>query len=269
MKEYQGNLIKMNSGLKNNQVSYSLKLEDEDIEMNHFLDKSISLVYQNRINCINCGKETKKSFGQGFCYQCFTTAPQADECVLRPDKCKAHLGISRDVAWSDSHCLQPHIVYLAVSGGLKVGVTRLSQVPARWVDQGATKAIKLCEAPNRHIAGVIEKYLMQSFGDKTNWKKMVTNGNVPDFDLMAEKKKAVELLPSELKRYVLSSDNEVFEFEYPVLKWPEKPQQENLDKNPEVNGVLKGIKGQYLLFGHQTVFNVRRFSGYAVKLKVE
>lgn len=269
MKEYQGNLIKMRSELDSHQVVYTLKLDEEKIRMNEMLDKKISMRFQDRINCINCGKVTKKSFGQGFCYQCFVSVPEADDCVLRPDKCKAHLGVSRDMKWSESHCLQPHIVYLAVSGGLKVGVTRLSQIPTRWIDQGATQAIKLCEVSNRHIAGVIEKYLMQSFGDKTNWKKMVTNGSVPDFDLITEKEKAVEVLPAELRRYVLESDNEVFNFEYPVLEWPENPQQGNFDKAPEIEGILKGIKGQYLLFDNQSVLNVRRFSGYAIKLVVE
>lgn len=263
---YHGNLIKMSSKFDGNNVSYALTLDENEIDMTQLLDKTITLTYQNKINCIKCGKETKKSFGQGFCYPCFITAPEADECVLRPERCKSHLGISRDKEWSEGHCLQPHIVYLAVSGGLKVGVTRLSQVPTRWIDQGAERAVRICEVPNRHIAGVVEKFLMNHFGDKTNWKKMVTNESLPDIDLLSEKQKAIGLLPDELKQYALSADEKVFEFSYPVIEWPQNPAQHNFDKEVEINGRLTGIRGQYLFFEGEKVLNVRRFSGYKIQL---
>jgi hypothetical protein len=256
----------MKSDLKNHEAVYTLQLDEAAIEMNGLLDKSIKLEFLNKINCINCGKETKKSFGQGFCYNCFISAPEADECILRPDRCRAHLGISRNMKWSQEHCLQPHIVYLAVSGGLKVGVTRLSQVPVRWIDQGATDAIRVCQVPNRHIAGVVEAFLMKNFSDKTNWKKMVTNEAFPEIDLHAGKATIAHLLPLELKRYLLSDDEQIFRIKYPVIEWPEKPVQVNLDKNSIVEGVLKGIRGQYLFFNNQQVLNVRRFSGYKVKI---
>jgi hypothetical protein len=267
--EYHGNLIKMSSKLDGNNVSYSLNLDEDEIDMAQLLDKGLKLTYQNKINCIKCGKETKKSFGQGFCYQCFTTAPEADECVLRPERCKAHLGISRDIKWSEDHCLQPHIVYLAVSGGLKVGVTRLSQVPTRWIDQGAERAVRVCEVPNRHIAGVVEKFLMSHFGDKTNWKKMITNESLAEIDLRAEKQRAIELLPAELKQYALAKDDEVFDFSYPVKEWPEKPVQHNFENETGIEGKLKGIRGQYLIFDAQRVLNVRKFSGYRIQLMLE
>jgi hypothetical protein len=268
--EYQGNLIKMSSKLNGNNVSYFLTLDEDEIDMTQLLDKGLKLTYQNKINCIKCGKETKKSFGQGFCYPCFTTAPEADECVLRPERCKAHLGISRDLEWSEDHCLQPHIVYLAVSGGLKVGVTRRSQVPTRWIDQGAERVVRVCEVPNRHIAGVVEKFLMNHFADKTNWKKMVSHETLPEIDLKAEKQKAIELLPAELKQYALSKDDdEGFDFSYPVKQWPEKPVQHNFDKETVIEGNLKGIRGQYLIFDTQRVLNVRKFSGYKIQLTLD
>jgi len=189
--------------------------------------------------------------------------------VLRPDRCKAHLGISRDMAWSEDHCLKPHIVYLAVSGGLKVGITRLSQVPTRWIDQGAERAIRLCQVPNRHIAGVVEKFLMTLFGDKTNWKKMVTNEDLPGIDLLAEKEKALDSLPSELRQYALFDDQEVFDFSYPVNQWPVNPSQHNFDKEMVIQGKLQGIRGQYLFFEGEKVLNVRRFSGYKIQLSVD
>ncbi|WP_291855924.1 DUF2797 domain-containing protein [Marinilabilia sp.] len=256
----------MSSKLDGKIVSYALTLGENEIDMTQLLDKTIKLTYQNKINCIKCGKETKKSFGQGFCYSCFITAPEADECVLRPERCKAHLGISRDMKWAEEHCLKPHIVYLAVSGGLKVGVTRLSQVPTRWIDQGAERAVRICEVPNRHIAGVIEKYLMNHFGDKTNWKKMVTNESLPEIDLLSEKQKTIGLLPNELKKYALSEDEKVFEFSYPVNEWPQNPGQHDFDKKVEINGKLTGIRGQYLFLDREKVLNVRRFSGYKIQL---
>lgn len=265
---FEGNLVKMNSRQEGHKVSYLLRLGENEIDISGLIGKKLSLRFQHKINCINCGKETRKSFGQGFCYQCFTTAPEADECILRPDRCMAHLGISRDMNWSEEHCLQPHIVYLALSGGLKVGVTRLSQVPTRWIDQGAEKAIRICQVPNRHIAGVVEKYLMKYFDDKTNWKKMVTNELLPAIDLVDQKKKALNLLPAELRQYA-TSDEEVFHFDYPVEKWPQKPVQHNFDKSDELTGVLNGIRGQYLFFEGQEVLNIRRFSGYRITLELD
>jgi hypothetical protein len=269
MTGYHGNLKKMKSDLKNHKVVYTLQFEEGSVAMNNWLGKYVGFTFRNKINCINCGKETKKSFGQGFCYQCFMTAPEADDCVLHPDRCKAHLGVSRDMKWSEEHCLKPHVVYLAVSGGLKVGVTRLSQVPVRWMDQGATQALKICQVPNRHVAGVIETLLMQHFGDKTNWRKMLTNAELPDFDLLIEKEKAIQLLPFELRRYVLNSESEIFRIDYPVLEWPQKPVQCNFDKEERVEGILKGIRGQYLIFENQKVLNIRRFSGYMMDADFE
>lgn len=261
--QYSGNLRKMKGKVETGRVVYSLELGDDEIQMDELLNRSLGIQYHGKIHCIRCEKETRKSYGQGFCYQCFTTAPEADECVLKPDRCKAHLGISRDMEWSRSHCLQPHIVYLAVSGGLKVGVTRESQVPVRWIDQGAAVAIPLCKTPNRHVAGVIETFLMSRFGDKTNWKKMLTNEDMSGIDLLKEKKKALAHLPAELRRYAFY-ENDMFSLQYPVFTWPESPAQVNLDRDRGIKGVLKGIRGQYLIFDDQKVLNIRRFSGYLV-----
>ena len=263
--EYSGNLRKMSGEIQNGRVAYSIRFGNEEFRMDSLLEKPLQLTFQGKINCTLCGKETRKSYGQGFCYQCFTTAPEADECVLRPDRCKAHLGISRDLEWSQSHCLQPHIVYLAVSGGLKVGVTRESQVPVQWIDQGATGAIPVCRTPNRHIAGVIETFLMSRFGDKTNWKKMLTNEDMSGIDLNQEMEKALAFLPRELRRYEIS-DAGIYSIQYPVNEWPQSPVQVNLDRERSTQGVLKGLRGQYLIFDNQKVLNVRRYSGYAVTL---
>ncbi len=264
--KYHGNLLKMKSALEGPKVVYTLWLNGNPVEMNSLLGKQIRFVFQGQINCVVCGKTTRKSFGQGFCYQCFTTAPEAEECVLRPQLCKAQLGIARDINWAQKHCLQPHYVYLAYTGDLKVGVTRQSQIPTRWIDQGASSAIKLCQTPNRHIAGIIETYLMQFYKDKTLWRKMVTNQHQASSpDLAGAKKKAINLLPGELQQYALA-DDALFSVQYPVLQWPQNPLQLNLDKDPKIEGTLNGIKGQYLFFDRERIFNVRRFSGYLVEL---
>ncbi|SFE29797.1 DUF2797 domain-containing protein [Thermophagus xiamenensis] len=263
---YQGNLVKMDGTLQNGEVVYNLRLGGSELRLNDLLGKFIQIHYMGKINCVVCGKEIRKSYGQGFCYECFSSAPEADECILRPDRCLAHLGIARDMYWAENHCLQPHIVYLAISGGLKVGVTRLSQVPYRWIDQGATHAIRICQVPNRHIAGVIETFLMPHFGDKTNWKKMITNEALDNIDLVNNKEKAINLLPRELKRYGLN-DNNIFEIQYPVNFYPQNPVQINFDKETLVNGILTGIKGQYLIFDNQKIINVRRHSGYLAQIQ--
>ncbi len=261
----EGNLLKMRSAIEDGTVQYRLVMGDETIGMNDLVGKSIRLEYKNRINCISCGKVTSKSFAQGFCYSCFQTAPEAEECVLNPEKCKAHLGESRNQEWAENHCLIPHYVYLAVASGIKVGVTRSTQIPTRWIDQGAWKAIIIAETPNRHIAGVIETFLKQHFSDKTNWRNMLKNLQADDIDIMEQKQKAISLLPKELQKYA-KADEPVWELNYPVLQFPTKPQSITFDKQTIVEGELKGIKGQYLLFDNDRVMNLRKHSGYLVEV---
>ena len=76
---------------------------------------------------------------------------------------KAHLDIEeRDLDYEKKVQLQPHVVYLAYTSGIKVGVTRKSQVPTRWIDQGATSAIEIVEVPNRYLAGASEVKLKRA-----------------------------------------------------------------------------------------------------------
>ena len=263
--KYQGNIIKMKSDLSD-RVEYALPIGEELVPMNQFIGKKISLNFLNQINCIACGKKTNKSFAQGFCYNCFVKSPMASECILHPDKCQAHLGISRDMEWSKNHCLTPHVVYLAVSSNLKVGITRRSQVPTRWVDQGATSAIILAETPNRHIAGTIEKYLMQYYSDKTSWQAMLKGKN-EEIDLVAEKTKAENYLPEELKKYCIEENN-ITVIQFPVDNYPVKISGISFDKTNIAEGILTGIKGQYLIFDNSSVINIRKHSGYLVELSV-
>lgn len=265
--EITGNLIKMRTDLSN-PVSYSLKLNGELVPMNSLIGKAITLKFEGTIYCIHCGKKTKRSFNQGFCYSCLQTAPEADESVIRPELSRVHLGIARDLEWSKQHDLIDHFVYLAVASDVKVGVTRHHQVPTRWIDQGASYAIKLAKAPNRHIAGVIEVYLKQFVTDKTNWRKMLKNEVNQTIDLPAEKERLSVLLPKELQQYI-SHDHTVTRLDYPVEQYPDKITSLSLDKQPQVSGVLQGIKGQYLLFDNGRVFNIRKHNGYQVTLSYD
>ncbi len=256
----------MKSNLTNT-VDYALPIGDELVPMNTFINKKISLTFLNKINCIACGKKTNKSFGQGFCYNCFSTSAQASECILHPDKCQAHLGISRDQEWAKNHCLQPHVVYLAVSSNLKVGITRKTQIPTRWIDQGASSAIILAETPNRHIAGIIEKYLMSYYSDKTSWQGML-KGKTADVDLLTERDKAIGYLPSELKQYCDTDNNNITQISFPVEEYPIKISSLSFDKTSRVEGMLTGIKGQYLMLDNSNVLNIRKHNGYMIEIEI-
>jgi len=261
-----GTIIKMRSEY-GDPVQYFLPLGNTELPMNELIGKSVNLKFTGQINCISCGKRTKTSFGQGFCYNCLQTAPEASETVMRPELSKAHLGIARDMDWAREHDLIDHFVYLAVSGELKVGVTRHHQVPTRWIDQGATEAIILARTPNRHISGVIEVFLKNFFSDKTNWRAMLQNKTIHEANLQEEKLNAYQLLPAELQQY-LHSDNQIWKINYPVLTFPEKIASVSFDKDPVISGNLIGIKGQYLMFSDGRVLNLRKHSGYFLEISV-
>jgi len=269
-----GNLRKMNvfldRGIGNGKENlvYTLPIGNELQSMNEQIGKTVGLSFLGEINCIYCGQETKTSFAQGYCYPCFISLPQTDDCIIRPELCLAHRGISRDLEWAEKNCLQDHFVYLAISSGLKVGVTRSVNLPARWIDQGAWKAIRLVKTPNRYIAGTIEVELKKHFIDKTNWREMLKNEIDRDVDLQLAKKQAIEFLPDNMKDFV-TIDNEEVEINYPVQIYPEKVKSINLDKNPDFRGKLVGIKGQYLIFEGGYVINIRKYAGYLIGLGLE
>ncbi len=261
--QLEGNILKMRSELVT-PVKYFLPVGENEIAMNDLIGKEISMNFTGQINCISCGKQTKTSFNQGFCYSCLQTAPEASESVIRPELSKAHLGIASDMEWAIKHDLIDHYVYLAVSGDVKVGVTRHHQIPTRWIDQGASSAIVIAKTPNRHIAGVIEVWLKQHIGDKTNWREMLQN-KVADIDLQDEKMRAIKLLPAELLKYAIDKSEVTF-IEYPVLAFPEKVKSISFDNIPIVESTLQGIKGQYLLFENETVLNIRKHNGYYLRI---
>ena len=264
MMRYEGVLKKMRTEIVD-KVQYYLVFEDDFININQILNKKISLNFL-RFQCLNCGLE-KKIFRQGYCYDCFSSIPQAGDWIMKPELSKAHLDEEdRDLDFEKQAQLQPHIVYLANSSNVKVGVTRKTQIPTRWIDQGAHEAIEIVEVPNRYLAGVTEVALKDHVSDKTNWRKMLTN-EVLDLNLAEERDKLKDFIPEEAKEYYLG-DRKELEIDFPVLEFPKKVKSLNLGKSPFYEGVLKGIKGQYLIFEDGTVFNVRAHEGFVVELGV-
>jgi hypothetical protein len=261
---YEGIIFKMRTELAA-PVRYFLPVGDEEISVNGLLGRKLIMHFTGRIHCISCGKEIKRSFNQGFCYQCLQTAPEASETVIRPELSKAHLGIARDMEWAREHDLIDHYVYLALASEVKVGVTRNHQIPARWIDQGASQAIVVAKTPNRHIAGIMEVLLKKQFTDKTNWREMLRNKEAQQINLAEEKAKALEMLSSELRKYHFPED-EIITIEYPVMQYPGKIKNLSFDKQSLIEGTLLGIKGQYLLFDEDRVLNIRKHNGYSVEV---
>jgi len=262
---YQGVLTKMQTEM-GDPIQYYLVFEDSFLNMNQLLNKEIEINFVG-YECLNCHKK-KKIYRQGFCYDCFYSSPAVGDWIMRPELSTAHLGIAdRDLDYEQKVQLQPHIVYLALASEVKVGVTRKTQVPTRWIDQGATQAIAIVEVPNRYLAGITEVALKDHYTDKTNWRKMLQSTG-ESFDLIAEKVKVESLIPSEVQEYFYSQKNDLYELHYPVLNYPAKVASLNLDKTPSFQGKLTGIKGQYLIFENGTVFNIRGSEGYVVEINV-
>ena len=261
---YKGVLTKMQTEFLE-PIQYYLVFEYDFIHMNQLLNKEIGLKLVGH-QCLSCGLD-RPIFRQGFCRSCFFEQPVAGDWIMRPELSKAHLGQEdRDLEYEKRVQLQPHIVYLANSSNVKVGVTRKSQVPTRWIDQGAHEAIEIVEVPNRYLAGITEVALKDHVSDKTNWRNMLKN-DVKDEDLIDWRDKLKPYIPDEVLSYYIEHNSET-NIEFPVEHYPIKPKSLNLSKVDSYTGLLKGIKGQYLIFGDDTVFNVRANEGLVVELSV-
>ncbi|HAR90604.1 MAG TPA: DUF2797 domain-containing protein [Gammaproteobacteria bacterium] len=268
----QGIIRKMRTRLEQ-PVSYGARFGDEEVPLNPFLEKEIKLHYSGNIFCVHCGRKSSKSFNQGYCYPCFQSLAQCDSCIIHPERCHFEQGSCREPAWGEKYCMQDHIVYLANSSGLKVGITRATQVPTRWIDQGATQALAVMRVRSRLQSGVLEVMFKQHVADKTNWRDML-KGAAVELDMAAERDRllaacqgAISELEDQFGFFAISklSGIEPVSIEYPVAQYPEKISSFNFDKDPEVSGKLLGIKGQYLILDGG-VINLRRFSGYEVEL---
>ncbi len=261
---FRGVLVKMETE-NGSPVQYYLHMGSHFLNMNQLLDKKLTISFVKH-ECLSCHLD-KEIYRQGFCKRCFFEIPQAADWVMRPELSKAHLGQEdRDLAYEKKVQLQPHVVYLANSSNVKVGVTRKSQVPTRWIDQGAHEAIEIVEVPNRYLAGITEVALKEHISDKTNWRKMLTN-QVDDEDLAAQREALKTYIPDEVKEYFIKNNTETA-LSFPVNQYPVKPKSLNLSKTPHYTGVLKGIKGQYLIFEDDTVFNVRANEGLVVDISI-
>lgn len=267
-----GSLQKMTTALAS-PVLYRLPVGEQQLELNPLLGRKLELNFTGRILCVHCGKKTSKSFNQGYCYPCFNKLAQCDMCIMKPETCHYAAGTCREPSWGEEFCFQPHIVYLANSSGIKVGITRQTQTPTRWIDQGAIQALPIFKVASRHLSGLIEITLAQHVADKTSWQQMLKNNTVP-LDLPALRDELLATCAEELdaisRQYhdeapVLLSDATPISIDYPVQHYPVKVKSFNFDKAPLVSGILQGIKGQYLIFDNG-VINIRKFSGYEVEV---
>ncbi len=273
--EYTGNLHKL---IVNhiNPVQYILNLGKEDIILNDLVGKKLSFNFAGIINCIACGRETKKSYQGGYCFPCTQKLAQCDLCIVRPERCHYHHDTCREPTWGQEHCLTPHIVYIANTSGLKVGITRETNIPMRWIDQGASQALPILRVKTRYQSGLIEVVIAKYIADKTNWRKML-QGEPLNMDLEEERDKLFVTVSKEIQQVAtefefgdieLLTDEKVIEFSYPVEQYPDKVKSCSLAKTPLIEGKLQGIKGQYLLFD-TGVMNIRSHAGYEVVINVE
>lgn len=268
--KFQGNIRKMRVA-NGEEVSYKLPFynileKGEELDMNALVGKEIQISFEGDIHCVVSGKKIRKAYGEGMSYDAFRESPLAVESIIRPELSQIHLGIAlRDEAWEREHHLQPHLVYLSYTGDVKVGVTRDTQIPTRWIDQGAVAAIPIALTPYRQAAGLIEVALKNQFSDKTNWRKMLQHVEV-ESDLSLEKLKAQSFFPEEFIEFALEN-SEVSFFKYPVLKYPEKIKSIKLDSKPVITQKLMGIKGQYLIFDNGEVLNIRSHTAYRISFE--
>lgn len=266
-----GNLRKMVGDLHQGNVSYQLRLDDQLLDISSYIGQPIKLVYTGNVNCVACGRKTKKSFSQGHCFPCSQKLACCDMCIMKPETCHYHQGTCREPQWGEQHCMIPHYVYLANTSGIKVGITRHSQIPTRWIDQGATQALPIFKVNTRQQSGLVEVALAEYIADKTNWRTLL-KGNGDAIDLSFEATSLIPKIDQRLNQIRLQFGDDaieqlsesVIELNYPVAKFPAKISSHNFDKNPEVIGTLEGIKGQYLMLD-TGVINVRKFSGYQVQ----
>lgn len=246
-------------------VDYTLPLSDDSLHLNPLIGKPVKLTHTGNKQCIASGKSIKKTYAQGYSWESFITLPQCDQCIVKPELCHFSKGTCRDESWGEANCMQAHIIYLSVTSDMKIGITRKTQVPTRWIDQGAVMALPILEVKNRLTSGVIEVEIAKTMSDKTNWRNMLKN-KYPEVDLLKAKEEILKKHADLIKKHDAKIlDEDIYTFNFPVEKYPEKVSSFNFDKNPTVEGVLMGVKGQYLIFD-KGVINMRKFQGYEIEV---
>ena len=272
--KYSGNIQKMLTTL-NDVVGYQLPIGDTRVDMNALIGQTITLQFDNVINCLACERKIKKSFNQGYCYPCLQKLAQCDTCIIKPELCHYAQGTCREPQWGEQHCLKDHYVYLANSSGIKVGITRGTQIPTRWMDQGATQALPIFKVKDRLTSGLVEVILKDHVNDKTHWQRMLKGPAEPQA-LTARRDDLFKLCADELNILKIQQgegaitplDNEaIIDINYPVEQYPEKVKSINFDKTAHISGLLQGIKGQYLILD-SGVLNIRKFGGYYLSLEI-
>jgi hypothetical protein len=276
LEKISGQLTKMAVTLPaDNQAQYAMQIGEHSVPMNGLVGQTIQLKYLGEINCLNCQRRTKKSYSGGFCFPCSQKLAQCDLCFMKPETCHYEQGTCREPEWGEAVCMQDHIVYLANSSGLKVGITRIGQVPTRWIDQGATQAVPIFRVKTRYQSGLVEVMFKNHVSDRTDWRKML-KGAAETLDLAAERDRLLTECTAEIEKLQQQFGNDaiqilpaepVLSIDYPVVQYPSKVSSLNFDKTAEISGQLKGIKGQYLILDIG-VINIRKFSGYQIEMVV-
>ncbi|WPP47494.1 DUF2797 domain-containing protein [Pseudomonas sp. AN-1] len=255
-------------------VQYALRLDDRELPLNPLIGQTLRLEYLGAIHCSHCGRKTKKSYAQGYCYPCMTRLAQCDSCIMSPEKCHYEAGTCREPSWGEQFCMTDHVVYLANSSGVKVGITRATQLPTRWLDQGASQALPILRVATRQQSGLVEDLLRSQVADRTNWRALL-KGDAEPVDLPAVREQLFDTCREGLEalqqRFGLQAiqplaEASVVEMRYPVAAYPAKIASFDLDKNPVVEGTLQGIKGQYLIFD-TGVINIRKYTAYQLAVQ--
>jgi hypothetical protein len=264
----QGRLEKM-AAIHEATIRYELVLNHQRVPLNNLIGQTVTLRHTGLLYCLHCNMPMKKSFNQGYCYPCFSQLAQCDMCMMKPETCHYAFGTCREPKWAESFCFQPHIVYLSNTSGLKVGITRHTQIPTRWIDQGAIQALPIFKVTSRRMSGLIETLLAKHVADKTQWQRMLKH-QIEPLDLIAERDKLLEICANELNQLNQNeieflADAKTVDLNYPIDVAPLKVSALNFDKTPHISGVLHGIKGQYLIF-EKGVLNIRKFGGYEVQI---
>lgn len=255
-------------------VEYRLPIGEEEIPLAPVIGSALTLRFDGQILCRHCGRKIRKSYNQGFCFPCSQRLAACDLCIVRPERCHYALGTCREPDWGERHCMQSHLVYLANTSGIKVGITRAHQGMTRWVDQGASQALPILHTTSRHVAGLVEVALAREVSDRTDWRAMLRGPAAPA-DLAQERDRllascgtAIEEIRASCGRNAIEvlEAQETRELRYPVLEYPDKIRALNLDRTPTIQGRLNGIKGQYLILD-SGVLNVRKFGAYVVSME--
>ncbi len=245
-------------------IEYFLSLDEKPTAITAYVGKAVKFHFLGTINCIECGRKIKKTYDQGYCFPCSRDLPGNAMCSVRPETCEHEHGNEQDREFFRKYCNTDHFVYLSLTAGVKVGITRHFNIPDRWIDQGAVQALIIAKVPQRKLSGLMEVAISKHMSDRTNWRKML-KGEIEDIDLTEIRKQALQWVPEDLSEYVLN-DESVQSFDYPIQSVPEKIVSHNLDKEPEFEDRLTGIKGQYLIFDRR-VINLRKYAGYHIEFE--